>query len=104
MERDEILFDETGRAYGERLSLAELSSETGLPDHRLRRLLVLGVIDPSPDGGAAGELLFPATVLPRIHRLMRLHDDLRLNYASLGLVLDLLERVERLECRLATRR
>jgi chaperone modulatory protein CbpM len=89
----EILLDEAGRVRRRMFTLAELASETGLSDRTLRRFVELGLIDPLD----AGELSFAGSVLPRIHRMLRLRSDLHLNYASLGLVVDLLERIDELE-------
>ena len=104
MRAEEPLLDEAGRAWRELFSLRELVEETGLSDRTIQHLLALGLIDPLERRGRDEEPVFPASVLPRIHRILRLHGDLRLNYASLGLVLDLLDRVAELEREAARRR
>ncbi len=43
------------------------------------------------------ELLFAETAVPRIWRIMRLRRDLGINFAGIGVVLDLLDRIEELE-------
>jgi len=43
------------------------------------------------------ELRFPTEVVGRVHTIMRLHLDLEVGYPAMGLVLGLLERIERLE-------
>jgi len=42
-------------------------------------------------------MVFSAAQVGRVDRMVRLRSDLGLNYNALGLVLDLLERVEQLE-------
>ncbi len=67
----------------------------------VRRLVVLGVLDASVD--AAGELWFPPTQLPAAARVQRLRAGFGVNYASLGLVTELLDRIARLERALRAR-
>jgi DNA-binding transcriptional MerR regulator len=43
------------------------------------------------------EMLFPDRVVPRIRRILRLRKDLGVNWAGIGVVLDLLDRMEALE-------
>ncbi|MFD0888602.1 chaperone modulator CbpM, partial [Streptosporangium algeriense] len=61
----------------------------------VRRLVVLGVLDAQRD--AAGELWFPLSQLPAMARVQRLRAGFALNYAALGLVVDLLDRIAELE-------
>ena len=46
----------------------------------------------------------PPGTLDRVQRALRLRQDLRVGNVSLGLVLDLLERIDRLETELEQRR
>jgi chaperone modulatory protein CbpM len=80
------------------LSLDGLARQTGLHPDLLRRLVALGLIEVRP--GPAGELRFEQRDVGRVCRAERLHAGLGLNYASLGLVLDLLDRVSLLEAAL----
>jgi DNA-binding transcriptional MerR regulator len=43
------------------------------------------------------EMLFPGRVVPRIRRILRLRKDLGVNWAGIGVVLDLLDRIDTLE-------
>ena len=61
---------------------------------------MLGLLDPRGEGD---EPTFGPEALPRVRRMLRLRRDLQVGWTSLGLVLDLLERVERLERELARR-
>jgi hypothetical protein len=60
-----------------------------------RRLVALGLLEPVRD--SAGELWFGRDQLFAVARIRRLRVGLGLNYASLGLVADLLDRVAELE-------
>ncbi|MBF6253985.1 MULTISPECIES: chaperone modulator CbpM [Actinomycetes] len=59
------------------------------------RLVALGLLDPERD--RAGALWFGPDQLARWARIQRLRAAFSVNYAALGLVLDLLDRVEELE-------
>jgi chaperone modulatory protein CbpM len=55
------------------------------------RLVALGLLEPRRD--ASGQLWFPYTDLAAVARLQRLRAAFSLNYAALGVVLELLDRV-----------
>jgi chaperone modulatory protein CbpM len=64
------------------------------PDH-VRRLVALGLLEPTSDTG--GELWFSPTQLAAAARLQRLRAAFGLNHAALGLVVELLDRIAVLE-------
>lgn len=78
-----------------RLSLDSFAARAGVHPELIRRFVALGLLPATPD--AAGQLWFVSADLPLVARIRRLHADLALNYAGLGLVLDLLERIHQLE-------
>jgi chaperone modulatory protein CbpM len=78
-----------------RLSLASFADRAGLHPELIARLVALGLVPASVDAG--GRLWFTAADLALVARIRRLHADLSLNYAAIGLVLDLLERIRHLE-------
>ncbi|WP_062349366.1 chaperone modulator CbpM [Herbidospora yilanensis] len=84
-----------------RLGLESFARATGLHPELVRRLVTLGLIDAFRD--PAGDLCFPPSQLAAAGRLQRLHTQLAVNYASLGLVADLLDRIAELEAALRTR-
>ena len=84
----------------ERLSLEEFAVLSGLHPDLIRRLVALGLIDAHP--GPAGELWFDPDALAALARVQRLRAGFALNYAAIGLVTDLLDRIVLLE--LALRR
>lgn len=87
-----------GAAY---LDLKTFAHATGLSEELVRRLTALGLFEPVTDSG--GELWFRAGELVAAARIRRLRAGLPLNYAAVGLVADLLDRIAELEAALRTR-
>ncbi|MGW3074688.1 MULTISPECIES: chaperone modulator CbpM [unclassified Kitasatospora] len=83
------------------VTLGEFAAATGLHPDLVRRYVALGLLEPGT--GPAGQPYFDATHLGRVARIQRLRSGLGLNYAALGVVLDLLDRIDRLEAALARR-
>ncbi|GGO68160.1 chaperone modulator CbpM [Nonomuraea cavernae] len=81
-----------------RLDLNSYARATGLHPEIVRRLVALGLLEPVRD--ARGELCFSPTQVAVAARIRRLHDGLSINYAAIGLVIDLLDRIDRLEAAL----
>ena len=77
------------------LRLDVFSERCGLHPEFVERLVVLGLVEPAARHGDT--LLFSVTQIRRVARMQRLRSDLGLNYNALGLVIDLLERIEQLE-------
>lgn len=77
------------------LSMAEVAGRSGLPPDLVGRFVALGLVDAERD--ARGRLWFRAGAPSAIARVQRLRAGLCLNYAAVGVVLDLLGRIERLE-------
>jgi chaperone modulatory protein CbpM len=79
----------------------EFARRCGLHPELVRRFWALGLIPAArqPDGS----LWFSAAQVPAVARLQRLHAALPLNYAALGLVCDLLDRITELETALSVR-
>jgi len=84
-----------------RLSLDTLARRAGMHPVLVRRLAVLGLLDATWD--AHGDPWFAPAALQRIARVQRLHTDLAVNYAAIGLVMDLLDRVDELQTALRRR-
>ena len=81
-----------------RLSLEEFAAVTGLHPDLVRRLVALGLLEADRD--AAGGLWFPRGELAAVARVQRLRAGFALNYAAIGLVTDLLDRIAALEAAL----
>jgi chaperone modulatory protein CbpM len=84
-----------------RLSLDGFAGSAGLHPELVRRLVKLGLLHATRD--SADELWFTRAELVTVARIQRLRTGLSLNYAALGLVLDLLDRIDALERELRTR-
>lgn len=80
------------------LSLDRFARLAGLHPDLIRRFVALGLLSASRD--AAGQLRFRPADLRTVARIQRLRAGLSLNYAALGLVIDLLDRIDALEARL----
>ena len=88
------------------IGLDDFCRGTGLHPDLVARLVRLGLIEAVPGGSGpgrrrdpwpAGGIRFAPAELARARRALRLREDLSLNYAALGLVLDLLDRIDVLE-------
>ncbi|MBL7497576.1 hypothetical protein I6A84_02890 [Frankia sp. CNm7] len=77
------------------LTLETVADQAGLHPELVRRFAALSLLDTSRD--AAGTLWFPPDTPATIARIQRLRAGLCLNYAAIGLVLDLLDRIDALE-------
>ena len=84
-----------------RLDLDSFARATGTHPDLIRRLVVLGLLDAEQD--RTGNLWFPPRQLAVMARIQRLRACFSLNYAALGLVLDLLDRLETAEASLRNR-
>jgi hypothetical protein len=77
------------------LELEAFARLAGLHPDFVRRLVTLGLLEATRRPG--DELRLPPTQLAAAARLRRLRAGLALNYAALGVVVELLERVAALE-------
>jgi DNA-binding transcriptional MerR regulator len=80
------------------IEIEVLARETGLHPDVVRRLVRLGLVDPS--GGTVQAPLFRPDAASRLARALRLRRDLGLNYAGAVLASELLARIDQLEQRL----
>jgi hypothetical protein len=78
-----------------RLDLDAFARSAGLHPDVVRRFVTLGLIDAARD--ASGAVWFAPSQLAVVARLQRLRAGFSLNYAALGLVVDLLDRIATLE-------
>jgi chaperone modulatory protein CbpM len=81
-----------------RLDLEAFARATATHPDLIRRLAVLGLVDADRD--AADRLWFPPGQLAVVARIQRLRAGFALNYAAVGLVIDLLDRITELEAAL----
>ncbi|MBN9110492.1 MAG: hypothetical protein J0I34_17155 [Pseudonocardia sp.] len=85
-----------------RMSLGELAEHSGTHPAQLRRLVALGLLQ--ANHGTDGALRFAAGQLAALDRIERLRTGLSINYAALGLIVELLDRIRELESALRTER
>ena len=78
-----------------RLSLDSYARITGVHPELICRLVALGLLDVTRD--AEGNLWFDPSQVREMATVQRLHLRLNLTYSSLGLVMDLLDRISDLE-------
>lgn len=78
-----------------RLDLESFARTAGVHPELARRLVALGLVDAERD--ARGALWFAPSEIAEVGRIRRLRSALGLNYASVGLVCDLLDRIAALE-------
>jgi DNA-binding transcriptional MerR regulator len=77
------------------IQLDVFATRCGLHPDMVLRLVALGLLTCQQD--ARGEPWFEPSALVTVARIQRLRTGLGLNYAAIGLVLDLLDRIEELE-------
>ena len=81
-----------------RLDLESFARATGAHPELVTRLVALGLLDAERDAG--GRLCFRPAEIAAMARIQRLRAGFALNYAALGLVLDLLDRIAAAEASL----
>ena len=81
-----------------RLNLEAFARATGTHPDLIRRLVALGLLEAGRD--AAGDLWFETSQVAVMGRVQRLRAGFGLNYAAVGLVTDLLDRIAVLEAAL----
>ena len=89
---------ESRPASEELLSAGDLARLARLHPEMVDKLIDWGLIDPVEH---EPHLLFPETAVPRIWRIMRLRQDLGINWAGIGVVLELLDKIDQLEREIA---
>lgn len=80
------------------LTLLELAYMVGASQQIIEELLEVELIAPCVQ---KPEMLFDVELLPRIRKIVRLHFHLDVSFSSMALVLELLDRIDNLEKRLA---
>ena len=78
-----------------RLDLESFARVTNTHPEMIRKLVMLGALDAQTD--SAGHFWFAPAQVASIARIKRLRASLSINYASVGLVCDLLDRIAALE-------
>jgi DNA-binding transcriptional MerR regulator len=84
-----------------RLSLDGVARYARLHPDLVRRFVALGLLDATRD--STGRLWFTWRDVATLGRIQRLHAGLSLNYAAIGVVIDLLDRIRVLEAQVPAR-
>ncbi len=80
-----------------RMSVDRVARIAGVHPQLVVRFVQLGLLEAQRD--SLGRLWLDPQAVTTVARVQRLHIGLSLNYAAIGLVLDLLDRIEELERR-----
>ncbi len=94
-----ILQVKTDTEFSSRYTLTEVAYRAGLHPELIDRFIRLGLIE-FCDRTGDGELLFDSEVIPLIQRILRLRNELGVNYAGVGVILELMSRLDALEARI----
>ena len=78
------------------LSITEVAYRCGVHPDLIDRFVRLGLID-FAEGSTEGEALFQSDVIGMVRKILRLRNELGVNYAGIGVILDLTSRIESLE-------
>ncbi len=81
------------------LRIEEVAVHCDLHPELIERFVHLGLIDPVGRDQRDDALLFDEAVIPLVKKIIRLRNDLGINYAGIGVVLDLLDRLDAIERR-----
>jgi chaperone modulatory protein CbpM len=78
------------------LSLRDLACACGITTTRAALLVRLGLVEPEPDAPDR----FSSTTAARLRRMLRLRADLGVNLIGAAVIVDLVERLDRLDAEL----
>lgn len=87
-----------GGEFSVSYTMTEVAARTGVHPELLDRFVRLGLIEFS-GSTMDGEWVFGPDVIPVIGRIIRLRNELGVNYAGVGVILELMSRIEALESR-----
>ncbi|GEM_PF-660679 len=94
-----VLVNCTGSGYPY-LRIREVAVHCRIHPDLVDRFVSLGLIDPVNSGGREESWLFQREVIPLVQKIIRLRNELGINYSGIGVVLDLLDRIHALEARI----
>ena len=80
-------------------TLTEVAYRTGLHPELIDRFIKLGLIEFTGNTDD-GEPIFDSGAIPLLRRILRLRNELGVNYAGIGVILELMSRLEALEARI----
>lgn len=80
------------------LTLPQLASLCGVHPDLIVRFVDLGLLDPLEERAGIPSV-FASSAVDVVHKILRLRRDLGINYVGIGVVLELMRRIEVLEAR-----
>ncbi len=89
----QVVFTEVYLPAETRLSREALAAAAGISEESLASLVRLGLVEPAAPEAAE----FTVAAATRLRRMLRLHRDLGVDLEAGAIIVDLLERLERLE-------
>ncbi len=81
-------------------TLGEVAYRAGVHPELVERFIRLGLIEIA-DRTGEGEILFDAGAIPLVRRILRLRNQLGVNYAGIGVILELMSQLDAMESRVA---
>ncbi len=90
----------TGGEYSSYCTLGEVAYRVGVHPELVEKFIHLGLIEIAEQTGE-GEILFDAGAIPLVRRILRLRNQLGVNYAGIGVILELMAQIEALESHVA---
>jgi chaperone modulatory protein CbpM len=85
------------QAEPEELDVVRLARVCEIHPDMVHRFVALGIIEPIAQDHPS---VFDSSAVLRIRRTLRMRNDLGVNYVSAGIILDLLDEIDRLRSRL----
>jgi MerR family transcriptional regulator/heat shock protein HspR len=82
------------------IGAGEVAAQCGVHPELIDRFVDLGLVEPLCWHERRNEWLFDKNTIPLVRKIIRLRNQLGINYAGIGVVLELLSRIERLESRI----
>jgi len=82
------------------LELSEVAIRCMVHPGLIHRFVRLGLVDPVDLHDELEQWRFESDVVPQINKIIRLRNELGINYSGIGVILDLLERIDFLETRI----
>lgn len=82
------------------LRMGDMAALCGIHPDLIHRFVRLGLVDPIGRDNVRGEWLFSRDAVSVVKKVLRLRNELGINYTGVGLVLELLERIDYLEGRI----
>lgn len=81
------------------IRLSDVAYQCGIHPELVERFMEIGLVD-FIGRDSDGEALLQVGAIQIIRRILRLRNDLGVNYAGIGVILELMERIEALEARI----